>query len=216
MIIVTSLLLLGAAFLESATRIEAVPIRESLTAFPNQIDGWTGRHLPIDEEILSIAGVDDYASRFYVNEGSADRRDTAELYIGYYGTQREGDTIHSPLNCLPGSGWAPRDQGRLLIDVRENGIFRMIEVNRYVIEKGLKRLMVLYWYQSHGRVVASEYWGKAYLMWDSIQMNRSDAAIVRVITSIADVDGASEVAAEQLGVEFIQSIFPLLDRFLPA
>ena len=121
MIIVTLLLLVGAAFLESATRIEAVPIRESLTAFPNRIDGWTGRHLPIDEEILAIAGVDDYASRLYVDETRSEARRTAELYIGYYATQREGHTMHSTPDCLPGSGRAAR---ALRVDVSDSQSLR--------------------------------------------------------------------------------------------
>jgi EpsI family protein len=86
-----------------------------------------------------------------------------------------------------------------------------IEVNRYVIAKGLDRQLVLYWYQSHGRVIASEYWAKIFLTLDAIRLNRTDGALVRVITPIR----GSEVAAEREAVQFVQTLFPLLGQYLP-
>ena len=110
------------------------------------------------------------------------------LYVGYHDSQRQGDTIHSPLNCLPGAGWQPLEQGRITVSVRDHGTARPapIEVNRVVIGKGLDRQLVLYWYQSHRRVVASEYWGKVYTVLDAMRYNRTDAAMVRVITPVRD------------------------------
>jgi EpsI family protein len=61
-------------------------------------------------------------------------------------------------------------------------------VNQYVVENGLRRQFVLYWYQSHGRVIASEYRGKFYMVLDSLRLNRTDAALVRVSTPIAKQD----------------------------
>jgi EpsI family protein len=87
-----------------------------------------------------------------------------------------------------------------------------IEVNRIVISKGLDQQLVLYWYQSHGRVVASEYWGKIYTVLDALRTNRTDAALVRVI---CPVGGAAEAKAEREAVRFVQSFFPLLDDYLP-
>ena len=87
-----------------------------------------------------------------------------------------------------------------------------IQVNRYVIEKGLDRQLVLYWYQSHGRVVASEYWGKVYLVLDAIRQNRTDGALVRIIAPIR----TTEEAAEHDAVEFARGLYPLLGRYLPS
>jgi EpsI family protein len=142
---------------------------------------------------------------------------TAGLYVGYHGSQRQGDTIHSPLNCIPGAGWLPMEQGRITIDVRP-GLRAQgtvpIQVNRVVIAKGMDRQLVLYWYQSHRRVVASEYWGKIYTVMDAIRYNRSDAALVRVITPIRE--NVPVDAADARAVSFVESLFPLLERHLPS
>jgi EpsI family protein len=136
------------------------------------------------------------------------------LYMGFYGSQRQGDTIHSPLNCLPGAGWQPVSEGRLQI-ANADGQGRDITVNRYVVQKGVERQLVLYWYQSHGRVVASEYTSKLYLIHDAIRLNRTDGSMVRVIAPIK-VNAADEgAAAERLAEEFVRVIFPLLPAYLP-
>jgi EpsI family protein len=135
--------------------------------------------------------------------------------IGYYQSQREGDTMHSPLNCLPGAGWLPVSQSRTKIQVKDGESTREIEVNDFVIEKGLDRQAVLYWYQSHGRVVASEYWGKIYTVTDAIRLNRTDAAMVRVICPVSGSDGAAERRAEEAATAFTKAMFPLLGRYLP-
>ena len=138
--------------------------------------------------------------------------------MGYYGTQRQGASIHSPLNCLPGAGWIPVEQGRLALNVASspNGPRRTIEVNRVVIEKGLDRQLVLYWYQSHDRVIASEYWGKIYTVVDAIRLNRTDAALVRVIAPIKSRDPGALEAAEPAASGFVEALFPQLGKYLPS
>jgi EpsI family protein len=137
--------------------------------------------------------------------------------MGYWATQKRGDTVHSPLNCLPGSGWEPLSRRTLGLTVSDGTSgARQIDVNRFVIQKGLDRQLVLYWYQSHDRVIASEYLGKFYLVADAIRLSRSDTAIVRVIVPIADGTAAAETAAERTGVQFVQQIFPLLTNHIPS
>lgn len=162
----------------------------------------------MDSRVMDVLGVDDHIDRTYVNAG----RFPASLYVGYYQSQRSGDTMHSPLNCLPGAGWNPSRRARISVPV-EGG--DPIEVNRIVISKGLDRQLVLYWYQSHGRVVASEYWGKIYTVLDALRTNRTDAALVRVICPVGGADGAAEVEAERQAIRFVQSFFPYLDDYLP-
>jgi EpsI family protein len=207
---VTACLVLTGLYLATTARADAVALRESLTACPLQIRDWNGRRAAdLDQNVLAVLGVDDYVNRLYVNRRGA----IVSLYAGYYGSQRQGDTIHSPLNCLPGAGWRPTRMGRINIGVANGaGEMRDIEVNRLVIEKGLSRQLVLYWYQSHGRVVASEYWGRAYLVVDAVRLGRTDGALVRVITPV----GASEADAEREAIDFTRSLFPLLDRYLPS
>jgi EpsI family protein len=204
--------MLGATtvLLANARKAETSVAREAFDSFPMEVANWRATvDPPLEEDILKVLGVDDYLSRIYYRPGAA-----VGLYMGYYGSQRQGDTIHSPLNCLPGAGWEPVRQGSLKI-ANADGAGRDIIVNRYIVQKGLERQLVLYWYQSHGRVVANEYWSRAYLINDAIRLNRTDGSMVRVIAPIpvgATDDGA---AAEKLAEEFVRVIFPLLPAYLP-
>lgn len=199
-----------AGYLAKAARVEPMPIRESLSTCPMELSDWSGRRAPdFDESTMLVLGVDEYINRVYLDA----RRRPIGLYVGYYGNQRQGDTMHSPLNCLPGAGWSPVSFGRISIPVESTpGRSAAIEVNRYVIEKGLDRQLVIYWYQGHGRVVASEYWGKIYMVLDAIRTNRTDGALVRIIAPIV----TTEEDAERQAVAFAQVLFPKLNRYLPA
>jgi EpsI family protein len=210
-VLLTIVFLATLGLVAQASKSEIVPIRASFVTFPMDIDGWKGRQEPpFADDILAVLGVDDYLTRSYFSPQGA-----VGLYVGYWGSQSQGDTIHSPLNCLPGAGWEPLSKGTLQLDVADaTGAARQVSINRYVIQKGLDRQLVLYWYQSHGRVVASEYAGKFYLVKDAIQLNRTDAAMVRVVVPIRadDTDGAE---AERKGAMFVKSLFPVLNTYLP-
>jgi EpsI family protein len=207
--IVLSVILVGGSFAARPSRPEPVPPRQAFSQFPLQIDRWQSvESSELDPRTLETLGVNDYVNRLYA-AGNA----YAGLYVGYYQSQRQGDTVHSPLNCLPGSGWQPLS--RRYLDVRlADG--KTISVNRYVIQKGLDRQVVLYWYQSHGRVVPNEYVGKFYLVYDAIRLNRTDAALVRVVSPIANASPDAEAAANDQAVDFVVSIFPVLARYLPS
>ena len=211
--VVAVTLLAGTVYLSSALRAEEVPPREPLARLPMQIGGSVGQREPdFSPEILKVLGVDDYILRGYYQAGQL----PVGLYVGYYYTQRQGDTIHSPLNCLPGAGWQPLEQGRATLSVRRtpNAVTEAsIEVNRVIIGKGLDRQFVYYWYQSGERVVASEYWGKIYTVLDAVRYNRSDAALIRVIVPIPVGDATND--AEQRATGFVQSLFPLLGTHIP-
>jgi EpsI family protein len=214
-----SALFLGFAFYTVyASEIEPVPIRESFVTFPMTVNGWIGAKSPdFTEKELAVLGVDEYLTRSYRLE----RKAYVGLYIGYYQSQRQGDTIHSPLNCLPGAGWEPMSKSYLPVQVmtaspEAGGESRTIEINRYLIRKGLDRQVVLYWYQSQGRVVANEYSSKVYMVLDAIRSNRTDAAMVRIVAPVLGDDEAAEARAERNAVEFVQSIFPHLGRYLPS
>lgn len=211
-LILSAFFILAAAYLASASAPEPILSRESLSAFPLRIGSWETRDAtPLEPRVLEVLGVDDYANRVYATAGGA-----IGLYIGFYQSQREGSAIHSPMNCLPGAGWNPVDRRRVEIPVQTaDGSTRKIEVNRITIEKGLQKQVVLYWYQSHARVVASEYWGKVYTVLDTIRMNRTDASLVRLVSPVQGSGPAAEAAAEESLVGFTQSLFPLLPRFLP-
>jgi EpsI family protein len=207
------MLMMGATslFLANARRSEVPVTRASFSALPMTLGHWHATvDPPLSEDILKVLGVDDYVSRVYRRQDRA----AVGLYMGFYGSQRQGDTIHSPLNCLPGAGWEPVRQGRLTI-ANADGAGRDITVNRYVVQKGLERQLVLYWYQSHGRVVASEYTSKLMLINDAIRINRTDGSLVRVIAPIAVTAEDEGAAAQQLAEDFVRVLFPQLPSYLP-
>lgn len=217
LLVLSAILIASAVYTARASVTEPVKIRESFVTFPNSIDGWAGsRHENFSEEILKVLGVDEYLNRSYTRG----RQAIVGLYIGYYESQRQGDAIHSPLNCLPGAGWEALSKSYLPVQVMtapadQGGVPKSIEINRYIIRKGLDRQVVLYWYQSQGRVVANEYWSKIQMVLGAIRSNRTDAAMVRVITPILGSDAAAETKAEQQAVEFVKLIYPHLGRYLP-
>lgn len=200
----------AAVFMANARESEAPIVRSMFATFPMVFDGWEAiNDPPMETEILAVLGVDDYLSRAYYRPDGAG----VGLYMGFYGSQRQGDTIHSPLNCLPGAGWEPLSQGRATI-ANAGGPGVDIEVNRYVVQKGLDRQLVLYWYQAHGRVVASEYKSRLLLIADAIRLNRTDGSMIRVIAPIPL--GADGVDAERIATEFVVSLFPRLTGYIPS
>lgn len=207
---VLGLCLLAAAAADAwARRPEIIAPLVPLQTLPTTVGAWSGLEAPaFAPEVVAELGVDEYVNRIYL-AGS----NPVSLYVGYYRSQQTGDTIHSPQNCLPGAGWLPVSTSRLTL--RVDGRSEPVTINSLLIQKGVERQVVLYWYQSHGRVVASEYWSKAYLVLDAIRWHRSDAAMVRVISPVLATDG-SEREAEERAAAFVREIFPHLDRLLPA
>ena len=208
-LVLMAVLFAGAAiYLQAASRPEQLPARESLAAFPMALEGWRGtRTADLDADTLRVLGVDDYISRIYAFDGGP----VLSFYVGYYDSQRQGDTIHSPLNCLPGAGWMPVSATRVAVEVPGGA---PVEVNHVLIQKGDERQVALYWYQGRGRTVASEYWSKAFLVWDAATRNRTDGALVRVAAPIrsADVSGA---VAESQARAFVRLAQPRLAAYLP-
>ena len=202
---VVALLLTTALFLYARSRPESVPTRQSVESFPVEIGEWHGRSVPIAPEVREILGHGEFAVRLYPVDGTL-----VDLFVAYFATQRTGSTIHSPKNCIPGSGWTPVESGHVQLQ-SPNG--KPLTVNRYIVAKGMDRQLVLYWYQAHSRVVASEYWAKFYLTADAISMNRSDGALVRVLTPIGR--GEDPAIATKRATQFAQTILPRLDSYIP-
>jgi EpsI family protein len=189
-------------------RSAAGAARNRLEGFPQQIETWESKaNVPLDARTVSVLGADDYLNRVY--EEATDP--PVGLYIGYYEQQRQAATIHSPLNCLPGSGWRIVAHDMVPIDGPGTGRINQIEVRNDV-----SRLIVLYWYQSHGRVLASEYWSKLYLVLDAVRLHRTDGALVRVTTPVLEWDPNAKRIAERRALRFVEHVFPLLGKYVPA
>jgi EpsI family protein len=201
------LILLAGVFVNGWSYLgEAHVQRKALKDFPQSIGAWqrTGTDQVLDDETLKVLRASDYLRRNFRKPGSP----VANLYVGYYATQRSGATYHSPLNCLPGSGWTLSEPGKATIPLSDGSSFI---ANKYVVENGEYRNLMIYWYQGRGRNVASEYWGKVYTVLDSVRLRRSDGAMVRVIVPI----DSSEAAAQETAVEFASTAAKVLPEYVP-
>ena len=204
---VAALFMLAAATLLQARSQEVLPPRQPLSSLPMQIDSWTGTDEPIPQDTLEILGNGEFLQRVYVSANTQEQ--SVDLFIAYYPTQKFGDTLHSPLNCLYGAGFTPIRRELVQLSFPQ-GAF---PVNRLVIVKGVERSLVLYWFQAHGRVLASEYSAKYYLIADSIRLHRSDGALVRLTTPMLKDESPDDAQARmmKLGSQFL----PLVDKSIP-
>jgi EpsI family protein len=201
---VASLVLVGGILATHSfkTRDAASP-HPPLREFPSDIGFSHGEDRPFENHVVRAIGADDYINRAYLGSGHP-----IELYIGYYKDQRAGDRIHSPKNCLPGSGWEPVHSTSLQIGMLD-GV--PVVVNGFLVAQGAKRDMVLYWYQSHGRITASEYLAKFWMIDDALKHRAPDGAMIRIWTTAAD----GEATAQARAVEFAGHIYPQVAKFLP-
>ena len=219
---VLALVMMGGtwSFLASRSGAEPSLSRKPFAEFPLQLGTFQGRDREMDERVLDLLKLTDYVMRVYVPTSSGKpqagafeghtRQAAAPvwLYAGFYGSQRTGATYHSPKNCLPGGGWVFKSSEPVtgVIPGRPDAA-----INRVVIERGFDRQLILYWYQDRGRIVASEYAAKGYLILDATTRNRTDGALVRVSTPIV----GSEDEAFRHAVAFVGEAFPALGEYLP-
>ncbi len=204
--LVTVFLVIQSALLYSSIRTEFVPNSRPLAELPRTIAPWTMvQESFVDKETMDVLKADDTLNRVYQGPTG----DQASLFVAAFRTQRNGKSPHSPKNCLPGSGWTQLSSDDYSIDV---GLPAPIVVNRYVIVHGEERELVLYWYQSRGRVVADEFKAKFWVVADAMRLNRTDTALVRVIVGIVNND---EGAATRTGASFVQAFFNTLRQYLP-
>lgn len=198
---VTALLLLATLTLDKVSQLRnPATLDRPLETIDMQIAGWEGTaNVPFPDRIVDSLKASSLLNRTY-RKGSK----SLELFIAFYEQQRSGgQSMHSPKHCLPGVGWEPLAQGT--VDVPVAG--KQIPIQRYTVQKGSSKTLVLYWYQSRQRIVASEYAGKIYLVWDSIVHRQAGGAIVRLV--LPDSPGALED-----GLAFASEIIPKMQRCL--
>jgi EpsI family protein len=207
--LLSTVLLLQAAAFYGFSRGERIPQSKPLSDFSLASSTWAlVRDEALEQETLDTLKADDTLSRVYRNPATGEM---VNLFVAYFSTQRTGKTPHSPKNCLPGTGWVPSESGT--IQIRVDGGTGPITVNRYVVSRGQTQDLVLYWYQGHGRVVASEYRAKLFTVLDSMRYRRSDTALVRIVAPA--IDGGTDRATES-AIGFAQALFGPLKGYLPA
>jgi len=198
---VALLMIAATGALAQAARVQGPPMHARLNALPYRVSAWTGRDAaPPDAETLRILAADSYLNRSYSGASGT----PIDLYIAYYGRQRPGVSIHSPLHCLPGTGWEPLDVATVSV-VQPDG--SEARARRLIVRKNADRAVVLYWYAVHGRTIANETVSKAWLLHDSLRFHRSDAALVRIVVPIR---GGSADAAQREGLAFAHGVLEYL------
>jgi len=197
---------------------DKVPVSTPLAMLPHGIGRWQGTDQKLDAYVFDVLGNGSFLNRTYtpvahnqqvidpISGGTA----PVGLFIAYFPTQRSGQSIHSPMNCLPGAGWTFDSRGVVVLNDSSG---RRDVVGDYVISNGSSRDEVLYWYRSQGRTIASDYTAKWYTLVDSILHGRTDAALVRVITPIEP--GEEHAQAQRRALEFASQMNPLLPAYIP-
>lgn len=205
--VLTALFLAQLGLSLGITRQEQLPPTAKLEQWPEQIGSWRSyQEGVLDPEMQRILHPDDYLLRQYVQP---DRSASALLFIAYFKSQRAGNYPHSPRNCLPGNGWSPYESNVISLNVG-NGLPN-IPVNRYLVARDDERSEVLYWYQTWNRVVANELYARMYLLGDSMRYNRTDTALVRIITPFS----RTSAPKADLSTEFARSVFHLVRGYIP-
>jgi EpsI family protein len=201
-----TLLALGCLLLFRVGQQQALPLRAPLASLPQVLLGFEGHDDSIPEEEQAVAGMSDYLLRSYGSAGE----EHLSVYVGYYPSQTQGHTIHSPKNCLPGSGWEPL--AARVDRVAAGGA--MVSVNRYLLANGERRALVYYWYQGRGRVAANEYRVKLDLLHDATFRGRTEEALVRIVIPLTR--GVSDSLAEVMLQKVAAQLIPQLREVLPA
>jgi EpsI family protein len=206
-ILAAAVMLCGVFLTDFVGQGKEVAPNRPLSEFPKRIADWEGREDRFDQQIYDVLGVDDsYLANYRTPEGRP-----VQLYIGYYQSQREGDIIHSPKNCMPGAGWKIVENR--LLEFTPRGASEPAKVIQLTLENSGRKQAMLYWFQSRGRVISSEYWQKIYLVVDSVFRQRTDGSFVRLIAPISE-DG-EEKAFQDL-TDFAAYLMPVLGDFIPS
>ena len=204
----SALMILTMVFLNYLGHTEDIHPNKPFSTFPKQIGEWAGEEYHFESRIYNLLGVDDYVlSSYRTSEGRQ-----VNLYIGFYQSQREGDLIHSPKHCMPGAGWNVVHTSLEEITI-PGAVPGKIKTIKLMLQKGAQKKIVLYWFQSRGRIIASEYMQKIYLVVDSIIRHRTDGSFIRLITSVENGD---EDRALTTLKDFAVQIMPIVNEYIPS
>ena len=197
----------GAVFTVGVNLQRSLHLRMGLgEAVPIEIGGAMGTDIRLSDAEVRVAGVTDYLMRSYEPLDSAAGGLPFSVYVGYYASQMQGKTIHSPKNCLPGAGWEALASATMEVDTPDG----LVHVNRYLLQNQGAQALVLYWYQGRGRVESNEYVVKWNLLRDAAVRQRSDEALVRIVVPVEESDGRALTTATATATALVPAVFRAL------
>ena len=186
---------------------EQVPLTKPMVDFPMTLGQWQGSRSSLEQVYLDTLKLSDYLLADYVNA----QGQTVSIYVAYNESQRKGESSHSPATCLPGSGWVFKESGMASLPMGTEGT--LVEVRRAFMEKTGVQMLVYYWFPQRGRVLTNIFQLKLYTFWDALTKQRTDGALVRLLTTVNA--GESPSAAEARLQDFARQMTPQLLTFLP-
>lgn len=186
-------------------RVKPTPLPVPIASITHTFAGIVGQDVEVPEDQRRVAGFTDYIYRTHDVAGTP----RFSVYVGYYDEQRQGKTIHSPRNCLPGAGWEPVDAREVPLATSDG---RTVTVNRYHLVRGAEQAFVYYWYQGRGRVAANEYYVKYELLRDAALRGRTEEALVRIVVPVIGTPAAADSIALAVGADLV----PAVEQILPA
>ncbi len=183
--------------------------RRPFALFPRQLGEWTGTTTRLDKQVEEVLGADDYLNANYI---ASDTGHLVNFFVAYYDNQTDGEGIHSPEVCLPVGGWEVYSLEPYEVDMSGTG-YGSFKVNRAVIEKGLSRQLVYYFFEQRGKRMTNDFKAKASVIYDSFTMGRTDGAMVRFVTPIEA--GETEADADARAQDFMRKSLGRLPEFVP-
>ena len=201
----------SAAFLVTPPTPHIEVARESFQFFPRDIGDWSGAQELLDPGVERVLGATDYISSTYAAPGEAAY---VNFFAAWYVKQTEGSGIHSPAVCLPVGGWEVFAITPTEISIPDT-VYGTFNVNRAVIQKGLSRQLVYYWFEQRGKRMTNDYIAKASVVYDSLTIGRADGAMVRFVTPILENSPAGEKDADDRMQRFMGLLLAELPRFIP-
>jgi len=190
--------------------VDATPVdRRAFNLFPRQLEEWSGTTSRLEPEIEEVLGADDYLQANFI---STETGDLVNLFVAFYNKQTEGSGIHSPEVCLPVGGWEVFNLEPYKVDITASG-YGEFEVNRAVIQKGLSKQLVYYWFEQRGKRMTNDFKAKASVIYDSLTMGRTDGALVRYVTPINESE--TEAAADMRLQRLMALSLKRLPEFVP-
>ncbi len=201
-------LAVGAAFVLAPAPERQVVDRDTFQLFPRDIGAWSGVTEMLDPETEAVLAASDYINATYVAPGES----SVNIFAAWYESQTEGEGLHSPEVCLPVGGWEVFSIDPTPVSI-PGTVYGDFMVNRAVIQKGLSKQLVYYWFEQRGQRMTNDYAAKFSVVWDSLTRGRSDGALVRFVTPINP--GESEADADARLQRFMAEALKLLPRFVP-